>query len=1047
MEDNKNFFETINSKRDRSGSEEMDSSRAKSPRNTPRDRQSTPATIHEDNLELHANLDKVFNYNSQRKIFLEEIFNFCKLWNGVICGSFALATAMDTLNIERTTHYDGSAIWQPGDIDIYFIITKQKLNEIELNSRNIFSIVNSFYTHFCVIRNYLNKLPKKSNFSTKQPLCNGKSIDDVYPNTCMVQAFSSKNYHTILDVQLIFYHYDEAILPYEQIEKSILNVYDYRMLQCYLNVNDLDDIIIKFCSKAARLDIENQTLMINYNKNEDYNSCMKSIERGVKYMNRGFFPNNFTDFWNTQKYRIDDSALRTYNNIKSTGIRYDWERIESREAIENLCKNNGLTRKNPEDINLWTRGPDIDYKKKGWLQVDIYEEEFESENGEPFIEYSLLERVQRKSFDIQSKWDQLHQTEYWDWWIIPNMVTKMDQETLFFLKIFKEKNKYLKNNVNKWIHLSELGSVLNYTLFNPTISDNKVVVTEIDESALCKSNQIIKNIYVRQSIEKQKTIISEHSRLDKPTFKLIQDDNPTFRDLNLPYTQIFAEQYNQYIYNGDGMTLFDSNGFPTDFFQNYEFTLSQRDADVAEDIIDYGGIAKLYFTKLNVEFRTILEKLPDLLREDKGTNRRFELLPNYMKLCVILRLAEVNQVKQTFKLDNTIFNNIFNTNGIPYVEIISACGMITPPHSSYNSKINIQLLCRFIQETGCKEYEEFDKESFDSLFPNNQLNFSFPGNRPDTKVKVTWDDGTDSVESIPTIYTTATNIQLEIPRDSIQVLGLFQNKTTPEQESRSAVAVSELVLSDAEYKLNNPLSNVIIILKNHFYSPDQKYTVEDFEKKIQHFILLINTTSNGGNIIKQLESWLLFLKLCPCFSIIELNTEEGKEYIRRLLHMNNPEYIDTDNNTINRMKEYMNRFFDELSIQDDVHPNVKDFVLFATGTIALPNNFKYTLQMESNDYNNLRLPTSHTCFNQIDIPWIPVYRYPDDFYDKFKEQFVKSLEIIRSVDANQNNPNSYNTDIDANSNEQIQQPSDLHSDNMEGGEKIKPKILRYNHII
>jgi hypothetical protein len=103
--------------------------------------------------------------------------------------------------------------------------------------------------------------------------------------------------------------------------------------------------------------------------------------------------------------------------------------------------------------------------------------------------------------------------------------------------------------------------------------------------------------------------------------------------------------------------------------------------------------------------------------------------------------------------------------------------------------------------------------------------------------------------------------------------------------------------------------------------------------------------------------------------------------------------------------------------------------------------------MESNDYNNLRLPTSHTCFNQIDIPWIPVYRYPDDFYDKFKEQFVKSLEIIRSVDANQNNPNSYNTDIDANSNEQIQQPSDLHSDNMEGGEKIKPKMLRYNHII
>ena len=55
------------------------------------------------------------------------------------------------------------------------------------------------------------------------------------------------------------------------------------------------------------------------------------------------------------------------------------------------------------------------------------------------------------------------------------------------------------------------------------------------------------------------------------------------------------------------MTLFDPNGIPTDFLQDYEFTLSQQDRNIAEDVVDYGGISKLYFTKLYDEFRTISE--------------------------------------------------------------------------------------------------------------------------------------------------------------------------------------------------------------------------------------------------------------------------------------------------------------------------------------------------------------------------------------------------------------------------------------------------------
>lgn len=110
--------------------------------------------------------------------------------------------------------------------------------------------------------------------------------------------------------------------------------------------------------------------------------------------------------------------------------------------------------------------------------------------------------------------------------------------------------------------------------------------------------------------------------------------------------------------------------------------------------------------------------------------------------------------------------------------------------------------------------------------------------------------------------------------------------------------------------------------------------------------------------------------------------------------------------------------------------------------------------MEPDNYQNLHLPVSHTCFNQIDLPWIPIHHYPDDFYDKFKEQFVKSIEIVSNIDLNQQT-NISNMELQENNPLLPQSPQTPEHNtpppppntSMDGGYKTKQKKLRYNPII
>mgnify|MGYP001352444481 CR=1 FL=1 len=210
---------------------------------------------------------------------------------------------------------------------------------------------------------------------------------------------------------------------------------------------------------------------------------------------------------------------------------------------------------------------------------------------------------------IQIKWNKLNTKEYFEWYLLPPFVNKMDLQLLFFLKATHEKNIALIRDIKNNISLIQLGSALSYTFFNPIVYENRVIVPNehINDSALCKTTQAIKNIYIREALRHQQIKTSNESRLDNTTFNLILETNSTFENLNLPYTRIFAEQYDFYIANIDGLATYDMYGIPTDFFDIYEFTLSESDAQTAEDVLDYGGIAKLYFT--NIPLCIIIFKL------------------------------------------------------------------------------------------------------------------------------------------------------------------------------------------------------------------------------------------------------------------------------------------------------------------------------------------------------------------------------------------------------------------------------------------------------
>jgi len=554
----------------------------------------------------------------------------------------------------------------------------------------------------------------------------------------------------------------------------------------------------------------------------------------------------------------------------------------------------------------------------------------------------------------------------------------------------------------------------------------------------------------------------------------------------LAYLQIFAEQYDLAM-NDKNIQFYDGpNHWPISFFEEdlytedesvirqereYEFFLPENETMDATDIVDHGGILKRFLTGLNNDFkflvkysyenkilfdnrREVLEKATfpigtenRIIRKREGMEvneieknmyKHFTEYPYEIMLLIILKFAKNHKGQQIIKIDDDLLNMIFNTVNIkiPYIKIISASGIVSfKDHVGLNNRINTQIICRLIQEMGCKEYEIHDLEGYDEMFSPNKLRFS---------------NKLEPLEA-PLIFTSYL--------DSINGKYNFR-------DARSRMFSKSIPKSSH--------ANTLILLLNQFIETNE-YSFKQFENKLINFFENIIRISFWKTAFSDFTnkrfpkffhteeySYYIYKFLNPSFDIVKLNSENGKKYIKKIIFLetsneNSIEYIidletvkqayermdesqkmrlsvltnvvDDDLDTYvesaptmsaNEFRDLYNsiriilqnyrlnidteeiynitkrnvfRYLNELSIDDKQHPNLEDFVLFVTNTKGFPDKIQFTLDQNTSPVRQgvARYPSSHTCWNELELPWYIDISDPRYNYDQFKESLDYSI--------------------------------------------------------
>lgn len=612
----------------------------------------------------------------------------------------------------------------------------------------------------------------------------------------------------------------------------------------------------------------------------------------------------------------------------------------------------------------------------------------------------------------------------------------------------------------------------------------------------------------------------------------------------LSYLQIFAEQYDLAM-NDKKVEFYDgTNPWPISFFEDdhydsendeevirerrqYEFFLPENENIDSTDVIDHGGILKRFFTGLNNDFKFLVKtsyenkisfdnKREVLIKATypKGSpnniinrrewmnnsityapladrSRHFTEYPYEIMLLIILKFAKNHKAQQIIKIDDDLLNMIFNTVNIkiPYTKIISASGIVSHPnHIGSNNSINTQIICRLIQEMGCKEYEKDDLEGYDEMFSPSKLTF------------------TKKLESF----------------ESSLLFTSYLNAMSGDYKTRGRTGEKPKFPKSSH-------ANTVVLLLNQFIETNE-YTLKQFEDRLINFfeniirIIFWKTAYSdlNANPVRRpkfvhTEEYSFFINkiLSPSFYTIKINSVDGKEYIKSKIYLDtsNDDSVESQialrtlNNAFQRMdpnhrselaravdveyddldlyvqntgltyddefiglfseiqrifpyrlnidiedinnitKKNMTKYLDELSIDDKQHPNLEDFVLFVTNTNGFPQTIKYALDPNSSSpvRNGVtRYPSSHTCWNELELPWyIDIFdvRYT---YDKFKELLDYSI-LNQSNIWKTNLQQSENVDMqDANvSSQQIYDEEEDAIISTTGGNKNDKPLLKY----
>ena len=201
---------------------------------------------------------------------------------------------------------------------------------------------------------------------------------------------------------------------------------------------------------------------------------------------------------------------------------------------------------------------------------------------------------------------------------------------------------------------------------------------------------------------------------------------------------------------------------------------------------------------------------------------------------------------------------------------------------------------------------------------------------------------------------------------------------------------------------------------------------------------------------------------------ISINDDDLEHYIRNARFITETNEFQNLYNIVQRISPYrlpisreyiynitkrnMDQYLNDLSIDDEQRPNLEDFIQFVTNTNGLPDNIKYSLDPNSSSpvrQDVTRYPASHTCWNELELPWyidISDQRYS---YENFKELLDNT--ILNQV-------NIWRTNLQHSENVEMQDARVDHddadddsssSDDEEaiipttGGNKNEKRLLRY----
>ena len=420
------------------------------------------------------------------------------------------------------------------------------------------------------------------------------------------------------------------------------------------------------------------------------------------------------------------------------------------------------------------------------------------------------------------------------------------------------------------------------------------------------------------------------------------------------------------------------------------------------DTIDYGGITKIFFEQLSLEFSRIILDQPDEHKYDKAKTLSHNGLTLLERLKLMMTLAIANESPQAFTIDDITLNRCFNTKNIKYFDIISACGMVTGPllytnEGKFDEIKNLQIICNYLNENtnvctddNIREHYSLDKVDFSEsgfmtkyMLGHNYCPLIVTGGSDDVEAK-------KQIDAILTSNLTKSGkvkaiMKLSGVSNEIKQIGLAaaRNNNTC-CENKTCVLISE---------------------------KDK----EEFEDTFAEFVgdILDIYQQNEGYIPSDSMSEEVFLNLLPFFKTVKANSAKGIKHILSvikwrppILHFTAdkwPTYDEDSKKTV----EYMRRYIGELStvenkkavtVEDEekavtVTVTVEDFLSFTTGSSSLPAHMRFGFRTDgpSNSAGTLHLPNSHTCFNSIEVPYLTG---SDDYYAAYKRKFDDSILAV-----------------------------------------------------